>query len=172
MRGALVVALSLALLVSGCGYGLVRYQRSLGDVKTVAVSTPRNDSYEVGVEFVVADALRREFLRRGGARVIESPDGADLVLSGRVLPIQARSRSFSSVAQALEYELTLEVELQAWLSDGRQVPIDRRATRESERYLASADAEALRKNREEAIRQAATLMAGRVYDALYETLVR
>ena len=38
-------------------------------------------------------------------------------------------------------------------------------------YLASADAEALRKNREEALRRLATVLAGRVYDALYESLV-
>ena len=50
--------------------------------------------------------------------------------------------------------------------------IDPRTTRETERYLASADVEALQKNRQEALRQAAALLAGRVYDALYETLVR
>ena len=165
-----VAVLALSLLLVSCGYGFVRYSGGLGDVRSVAIDTPRNDAYEAGVEFIVADALRREFLRRRVPKLVADPDGADLVISGRVLPIRARSRSFSSVVQALEYELTLDVELLARRSDGTIVPIDGRATRESERYLASADSEALRKNREEAIRQAANVLAGRVYDSLAETL--
>jgi len=158
--------------VAGCGYAFVRYGGGLGEVRSVAVNTPRNDSYEPGVEFVVADALRREFLRRRGVRLVENPHEADLVLSGRVLPIRARGRSFSSVILALEYELTLALDLKATKADGSEVEIDPRALRETERYLASADVEALNKNRQEALRQAAALLAGRVYDALYETLVR
>ena len=94
------------------------------------------------------------------------------MISGRVLPIQASSRSFSSVILALEYELTLALELHATKADGTELVIDPRATSETERYLASADVEALHKNRQEALRQAAALLAGRVYDALYETLIR
>jgi outer membrane lipopolysaccharide assembly protein LptE/RlpB len=171
VRGALLVVLC-AWLVAGCGYAFVRYDGGLGEVRSVAVDTPRNDSYEPGVEFVVADALRREFLRRHGVRLVEDPAGADLVISGRVLPIRSNSRSFSSVILALEYELTLALELHATKADGSELAIDPRATSETERYLASADVEALQKNRQEALRRAAALLAGRVYDALYETLVR
>lgn len=165
-----VLAVLLCLLPTACGYGLVRYGGGFGDVKTVAIETPLNDSYDAGVEYIVADALRREFLRRRAPRLVLDPNRADLVISGRVLPVQATSRSFSSVILVLEYELVLEVELLARRSDGSTVPIDPRATRESERYLASADSEALRKNREEALRQVSSVLAGRVYDALYETL--
>jgi hypothetical protein len=89
-----------------------------------------------------------------------------------VLPLWSSGRSFSSVILSLEYELTLALELHATRADGSEVAIDPRVTRESERYLASADVEALQKNRQEALRQVAALLAGRVYDALYETLVR
>lgn len=166
-----LAAALVPLLLAGCGYGLVRYHKGLGpDVRTVAITTPRNDSYEAGVEYLVADALRREFLRRKGPKLVSDPNVADLVITGRVLPVVATSRSFSSVVLALEYEITLSVQLSARRSDGTSVPIDSRATRESERYLASADSEALRKNRQEALRECANVVAGRVYDALYETL--
>jgi outer membrane lipopolysaccharide assembly protein LptE/RlpB len=171
VRGAWLLVL-IAWLVAGCGYAFVRYDGGLGEVRSVAVKTPRNDSYEPGVEFVVADALRREFLRRRGVRLVEDPVGADLVISGRVLSIRASSSSFSSVILALEYELTLALELHATKADGSELAIDSSATRETERYLASADVEALHKNRQEALRRVAALLAGRVYDALYETLVR
>jgi hypothetical protein len=171
VRAAWLVVLC-AWLAAGCGYGFVRYGGALGDVRSVAVETLQNDSHDPGVEFVVGDALRREFLRRRGVRLIENPAEADLVLSGRVLPIRSRARSLSSVGLALEYELTLSLALDARRADGSELEFDRRALRETERYLASADVEALNKNRQEALRQAAALLAGRVYDALYETLVR
>ena len=165
-----IAALALAALAAGCGYSLVRYADGLGEVRSVAVATPRNDSYEAGVDWIVADALRREFLRRRGVRLVEDPGRADLVLDGRVVAVEGRGRSFSSIALALEYELTLSLELEARRADGTAIALDPRSLRETERYLASADAEALRKNREEALRQAAAVLAGRVVDALYETL--
>jgi hypothetical protein len=154
------------LLALGCGYSLVRYGGGLGPVHSVAVRTPRNDSREPGVEYVVADALRREILRRGAPQLVEDPAAADLVLSGRVLPLEAQARAFSSVVLALEYELTLRVELHATRADGSAVDVDSRALNETERYLASADVEAQRKNRDEALRRAASVVASRVYDAL------
>lgn len=167
MRGALLLACTLSL---SCGYGLVRYGGSLGDVHSVAIDTPSNESSEPGVEFVVADALRREFLRRRAVRVVEDPGAADLVLSGSVRPLREQGEAFSSVVLTIEYQLTLELHLSATRADGSSVAIDRRALRETETYLSSADVEAQRKNRTEALRRVAAVLAGRVYDALYETL--
>ena len=154
----------------GCAYSLVRYQGGLGEVRAVAVDTPSNESSEPGLEFVVADALRRELLRRRAARVVEDPRQADLVLSGRVQALNARGRSFSSVVLAVEYEFTLTLNLVASRPDGSQVPIDARSLRETERYLSSPDVEAQRKNRQEAVRHVANVLAGRVVDSLQETL--
>lgn len=166
LSGVLVVALLL-----GCGYRPVRYAAGLGDVRSLAIRTLENDSYEPGVEYVVSEALRREFLRRGAVRLIEDPGAADLVLSGSVAGVSTQGRAFSSVLLSLEYELTLDLALRATLRDGREVPLDAASLRESERYLASADVEAQRKNREEAVRRVSSLLAGRVHDALAEALV-
>lgn len=171
MRGAVVVIVAIAPLVA-CGYQVVRYGGGLGEVRSVAIRTFANDSYEAGVEYTVAEALRREFLRRRGVRLIEDPGAADLVLSGRVEGVSVSGRSFSSVLLALEFQLTLDLELEATLRDGSPVPLDERSLRESERFLASADVEAQRKNREEAVRRVAGVLAGRVYDGLAEALAR
>jgi len=166
-----VLSLCIAMFVgAGCGYSVLRYDGRMGDVRSVAIATPRNDSFEPGVEYMVADALRREFLRRHAVRVVDDPSRADLVLGGRVASVESAGRSFSSVLLTLEYQITLALDLEAKLNDGSVVPIDPRALRETERYLASADLEAMRKNRTEALRDVATVLAGRVYDALYETL--
>ena len=170
MRRPPVLALVLACVCLGCGYSLVRSGDSLGDVRSIAIPTPRNDTYEPGVEYVVADALRREFLRRRGVRLVDDPGAADLVLSGRVRHLGTRATSVDSVVLALEYELEMELELEARRRDGGLVPLDEGALRDTERYLASADAEASRKNRLEALRLLSSVLAGRVYLALHETL--
>ena len=170
VRFLAVAALVASLALAGCGYSIVRYAGGLGDVRTVAVKTPRNDSYEPGLGRMVADAIRREFLARGAVRVVESPGAADLVLEGRVLPIVADADAFTSTGRALEHHVAVQLELSAVRRDGSSVALSARELRESERYRASADAEAERKNRIEALRRACQLLAGRVYDALHLAL--
>jgi hypothetical protein len=153
-----------------CGYSFVRYGGDLGSVHSVAVRTPRNESFEPGIEYTVAEALRNEFLQRGAVDLSDDPERADLVLSGSVASVETSARSFSSVVPTLEYQLTLQLELQATRADGSELEIGWRALQETERYLASADVEATRKNRDEALRRLATLLAGRVHDQLARAL--
>jgi outer membrane lipopolysaccharide assembly protein LptE/RlpB len=171
-RAVALAALAISLVGVGCGYALVRTDGALGDVRSVAIPSPRNDSWEPGAEYVVADALRREFLRRRGARLVEDPASADLVLRGRVVHVGSQPASVDSLALALEYDLLLELDLEAQRRGGAEVPIDIGMLRESERYLVSADPEATRKNREEALRRVAGVLAGRIYLVLQETLER
>jgi len=166
----LVVA-CLTLLGGGCGYSMVRYRGALGDVRRVAITSLENDSYDPGLDLVVTDALVREFARRGALVVVDDPDQADLVIGGRVLPLRTGGRSFSSVLLALEYQVTLTLDLQVKRRDGSLVKIDPTAQSESELFIASADLEATRKNRDEALRRVSTLLAGRVHDALFERLM-
>jgi hypothetical protein len=162
-------ALAIAMLASsGCGYKFIDYGEALADVESVVVRTFKNDSYEPGIEMVVADALRREFLRRGVVELTDDSTDADLVVSGKVEPILTRTRSFSSVALALEWEVTLRLLISVARPDGSHAIIDERAMQDTERYLASADVEATRKNRDEAMLKMAGVLAGRVHDLLYE----
>jgi Lipopolysaccharide-assembly len=159
---ALVVSVGLA---SGCGYTWAGSDTALG---SVAVRTPQNDSIEAGLEFVVADALRREVLRRSGATLVEDPSSADWVVSGRVLPVRVEPASLSPVVLTLEYQLTLTLDLRARTSEGREVVGTPRDMRESELYLSSSDIEAERKNRGEALQRVSRLLAARFLDQLGE----
>ena len=118
---------------------------------------------------MVADALRRELLRRAGAELVEDAGGADWVVGGRVLPLEIAPASFSPVrARARVPAARSRSSLRAARRDGREMTGDPRALRESERYLASADAEAQRKNRDEALRRVSRLLAARFHDRLDE----
>ena len=157
---------------AGCGYHLVHHRDGSGEQQRIAVETLRNDSYEPGVEFVVTDALLREFLKRGALRVVDDPSVADVVLRGRVQPIQTIGRSFSSVVLAIEYHITLDLDLTVTRKDGSQLPVPDQALRDSELYLASADVEVTRKNRKEALRRVADVLAVRVHDSVSAELAR
>lgn len=164
----MVLSLLVSLALSACGYEFVRYGSGLGDVRRVAIHGITNDSFEPGVEALVSDALSREFLRHGALRLVDTPDTADLVITGSVKSVEIRRRSFSSILFALEYEVRMQLALSLKRSDGTEVAIDPNALVDSERYLASSDIEVTRTNRQEALRRLAGVLAGRVHDALYE----
>jgi outer membrane lipopolysaccharide assembly protein LptE/RlpB len=157
----------LALVLAGCGYALAGAGLAPG---SVAIRTPRNDSFQPGLEYVVADALRRELLHRAGDALVEDSSRADLVLSGRVLPLETRAQSLSSAILAREQEVTLALDLRAVRRDGSPLPLSHDTLRESERYLTSADPEAQRKNRDEALRRLADVLATRFLDDVGEAL--
>ena len=174
MRPSSARLAALLLLVglgvpAGCGYSVVRYGQGIGGAETLAIEPLSNETFESGVEMVVLEALRREALARGGLRLVEDPERADLVLSGSVRRLSVQPRSFSSVVLALEYEVGMALQLQAERRGGRTLPIDPRALAETDTYLASADLEAMRKNRRETIHRLASLLSARVFDSLYET---
>jgi hypothetical protein len=164
-----LAALAL-VLTAACGYSLAG--SGLDGVSRVAIRTPSNDSTLPGVEYVVADALRREVLRRDGAALTEDAVGADLVVSGAVRRIASRSRAFSSAILAREHELELELRLEAVRRDGSRLEVPGGALRETDRFLASADIEAQRKNQEEALHRIASVLAARFFDSVSEALAK
>ncbi len=167
-RAAAAALLALATgSAGGCGYTLVGVSGppALG---RVAVHLLENGSGHAGVERVVADALRREVLGRAGAELVEDDANADWVVTGRVQPLQVVPASLSPVVLTLEYQLSLSLDLHARARDGREVKVDARELRESEHFLSSSDAEAQRKNRDEALHRVSRVLAARFLDRLDE----
>jgi hypothetical protein len=168
---ALVSAWILAVLgVSGCGYTVVGAAPEAGDGSSgslrVAVHTFVNSTTEPGAELVVTDALRRELFDRPRVAVVRGPEGADWTVEGRVNDLRIRTETFSSVVLALEQSLTLRVSVDIRDAEGKPLELSDSALSGTEVYLASADIEVTRKNRTEALRRVAGVIARRVGDAL------
>lgn len=162
----LVLLLVPTFFATGCGYRFVTYERTDGDAQRVSVVTLQNDSAEAGIELLATEALRHEILSRGGLQLIASPERAHYILRGRVIRVNTVSRSFTGVAQAREYEVSLQLELQVDSQVTDVAPIRRTIFRASEIYLASSDAAVMRKNRREALRYLSGLLASRVHDSI------
>ena len=159
----MLVVLSISS-TSGCGYRLLRASDAQG--VTLSVRTLENDSVEPGVEVTVTRALRRVFLRSSAPRLVSHDSPADVVIRGRVLPLETRAESFDTVAMAIEYRVQMTLDLEVRDAGGRPIQIDPKALQQTELYLASADVEASRKNREEALQRIADVLAGRIRDAI------
>lgn len=132
----------------------------------VTVVALKSDSPEPWLDRIVTDALRREVGGRARLELTDDPAAAELKLRGRIRDLDINSQSFSSFVAALEYSLTLALDLEVVLESGDVVQLDPAMLSETESYLASPDIEVTRTNRLEALRRISDLLAARVADAI------
>jgi outer membrane lipopolysaccharide assembly protein LptE/RlpB len=171
----LVVAVVLVASLAACGYrstlesgaGL-RADRASSSAERprIAILALRSDSPEPWLDRIVTDALRREVGGRARLQLTNEPESAELRIRGRIRPLETTSRSFSSFVAALEYSLTLVLDLEVQLAGGDVVKLDSTMLSETESYLASPDIEVTRTNRLEALRHLSDQLASRVADTI------
>lgn len=110
MTRLLTILLTTALL-AGCGYKLGEIRPTpMRSVRTLAVPTFKNNTYEPRVEVIMADTLIKQ-LQQDGTYVIVSDDTADAILYCTLNKIERRSlRSVAdNVLATAEFEIQLQV---------------------------------------------------------------
>lgn len=172
----LAVGLALGLGLAGCGYQSTlagarhsspeRSEDTQEPATRLAVLALRNDAPEPWLDRIVNDAMRREMGRRGGIDLVDDLNDASLVLRGRIRPLDIRSQSFSTFVAALEYAVTIQLDLEIVRPGGSVVRLDSVMLTETDTYLASADIEVTRTNRLEALRRLSDVLASRVADSV------
>lgn len=91
MKMQAAALLAAVLLVSGCGYKLGEIRPTpMRSVRTLAVPTFKNKTYEIRVDVLFADTLIKR-LQQDGTYRIESEDRADAVLYCTVTKIERRA---------------------------------------------------------------------------------
>lgn len=170
----LTVVLVVQLLVTGgCGYrnllavpDVSQATREGRSTTRIAVLALRNDSPEPWLDRILTDAMRREITARAGFDFVNDPQLADMVIRGRIRPLNIDSKSFSRFVAALEFGLTLQLDLEVVRAEGDVIRLDPSMLSESDVYTASADIEVTRTNRLEVLRRLSDLLASRVADSL------
>lgn len=181
---AAIVLFVLFLVTGGCGYrnmlvvppqasdssegidGAPRDGAAGRPRTSIAVIALQNDTPEPWLDRILTDAMRREISARAGFEFINDPNGADLVLRGRIRQLDTRSVAFSRFVAAVEYGVTLNLDLELLFAGGNIVRLDPRMLSEADSYLASADIEVTRTNRLEVLRRLSDLLASRVADSI------
>jgi len=103
-----------AFLLAGCGYKLGEIRPTpMRSVRTLAVPTFKNKTYEPRVEVLLADTLIKQ-LQQDGTYTIVSDNTADAILNCTLTKIERRSlRSVqNNVLATSEFGLALEVTYQ------------------------------------------------------------
>jgi len=161
------------LVTAGCGYRNLlsgptsaAAESDAAKPTRVAVLALRNDSPEPWLDRILTDAMRREISARGGFDFVNDPLGADLVIRGRIRPLDVNSKSFSRFVSAIEYGLTLRLDLEVVRAEGDVIRLDSHALSETDVYQASPDIEVTRSNRLELLRRLSDLLASRLADSL------
>jgi outer membrane lipopolysaccharide assembly protein LptE/RlpB len=107
----LVAAVILCALMGGCGYKLGEIRPTpMRSVRTLAVLTFKNRTYEPRVEVLLADTLIKT-LQEDGTYTIVSDDTADAIMNCTVNKVERRSlRSVqNNVLATAEFGLYLEI---------------------------------------------------------------
>lgn len=114
-RGLVGFILSMVLsalavsMLTACGYqfrvegagptiGGAAPSTSSGPPPRLVIQTLTNNSFEPNLEARYTNYLREEFSAGSGAKVVPDSEGADLILSGRILSVTLPTLSFSQTA--------------------------------------------------------------------------
>ncbi len=91
MKFSVVLALVISVLLAGCGYKLGEIRPTpMRAVRTMAVPTFKNDTYEPRIEVLFADTLVKR-LQQDGTYEILPTDKADVILNCTITKIERRA---------------------------------------------------------------------------------
>lgn len=163
-RNAYLLLASLALLIGiqGCGYRLHTAGERFED-PSVRIDVPPFANYTTTADAGawIAGRLREE-LRRGGYRGAFGKEGAGYLVDGKVRELLEDAFSHGTDRFALEYRLTLVVDVRVVEAVKGRVLWKEAGIRETASFFAGADAQYTESNRRAAFEEASRRMAERL----------
>ena len=158
----LVAAVVTMLVVTGCGYHVMRPARGGAGLegKTLEVSIFANRSFRPNIEAILTDILVDELVKREGTRLVES--GGDLVLSGTVLSYGTMAVSYTAADEVKEYRATAAAEVKLRRNDTGQV-VWKAVLASSQDFPANDDLVFQQNSEDAAIREICRKMAREAY---------
>src|SRR5512144_3085091 len=107
------LVLTAAMLVAGCGYGLVGTGNFLGpNVHTIAVPAFVNKTTRVELEQRVTQAVADEFVSRGRLKLVTSPADADVILRGSIDTFGIFPVATNPQARATQYQVAITAHIE------------------------------------------------------------
>ena len=103
-----IVALSVAVAMSGCGYALVGRGNALPEhIKRIGVPSFTNLSETPELDRILTEAVRQELLSKGRYTVVPDSTGVDAVLTATVRPVTHGVAALTDSRQAQRYLITV-----------------------------------------------------------------
>ncbi len=161
----LVVMLSI---FQGCGYHLRGAGDALPeDVRTLAISNFKNNTYEADMETLISVSLSEEFSRSKRLLMVSETD-ADLILEGTITSFRNSPVSFSSSDVATDYRLELTIDLTLKRNGGDLMWSDRGVKEMTDYKSVPGNLAITQTNMDEAKSVLAKDMAEFIYEKVFE----
>ena len=159
----------LMVVTAGCGYhATVPQSRHLGADKQVWVPFFANESISPTAQTVLRRAFYDELHALRGLNPADSAASADLVMKARLVSYATKAVSYTTLDQAREFTLTLDVELEIARA-GETAPFWKGQLRGSKQYPANANLALQRNAEDQALDAAARIIAHKFISALEES---
>lgn len=160
---------ALLLTVAGCGYHLTNSASlQTGSDQKIWVPFFRNESVSPSAQTVLRRGFYEELYSLRGLHPANSEEDADLVMKARIISYASTAASFSALDQALEYKLSLNVELEL-LKKGQTVPLWKGQIHAVQQYPANTNLALQRNSEEQALDAGARIIAQKFISALEES---
>lgn len=153
---------------TGCGYRLDG--EGLGpplEIRSIAIPTFINATYEAGIEITVTNALLRELIKDRRLKVV-GVDKADAVMEGTVTSFATFSASYDPAGFVLEYRTWVALDVILRRGKKGEILWSRRDLRETDVYRVSPGVLFTEVEKERAIQRIAEQLARRIRRALFE----
>jgi outer membrane lipopolysaccharide assembly protein LptE/RlpB len=108
-----VFSFALVVGLAACGYHLVGTTLFLPeDITRLHVENFENRTRWVDMDQRLMEAMTLEWVRRGRLRLVDSPENADVVLSGVIQALAVIPVSYDEQGRANEYQMSLQAAVQ------------------------------------------------------------
>ncbi len=153
-------------LLMGCGYQMVGKETHVPPgLSSVAIPTFKNETFEPGIEIPFTQAFLREFIQDRRVNVVGRSE-ASCVLEGSVKFFTIQSVSYDKSGFALEYQTHVVLEITLKDREGKVLWQEKEFT-ERTWFRASSSGLINEANKQAAIQQAASLVAGRIRNRFF-----
>lgn len=154
------------LLVTSCGYQMVGKETHVPPgLNSIAIPTFKNETFEPGIEIILTQAILREFIQDRRVNVVGRAE-ASCVLEGTVKFFTISSVSFDKSGFALEYQTHVALNLALKDRTGKVLWQENDFT-ERTWFRASSSGLINEANKQAAIQEAASLIAGRIRNRFF-----
>jgi len=155
-----------ALFVSACGYQMVGKETHVPPgLRSVAIPTFKNLTYEPGIEVPFTQAFLNEFILDRRVRVVDRAQ-ADSILEGAILGFNIYSVAYDLSGHVAQYQTTIILNLTLKDSTGK-VLWEQKGFSETEWFRTSSNILTSESNKAAAIQQIGTLVAGRIRNRFF-----
>jgi hypothetical protein len=137
------------------------------EIRSIAIPTFINETYEAGIETIVTNALLAELVRDGRIKVV-GEDEADAIMEGTVRSFSISSVAYDPTGVVLEYRTWVSLDVMVKRHKRGEVLWSKRGLTESDVYRVSSDVLLTEAEKERAIQKIATELARRIRRGLFE----